>query len=228
MLSSLRSLVDLCFPLNCAACGEVLHAWEQVICLGCSASLPYRTDYKSGTNELVQLMQPRLPLVFAASYLEYQTGGRVQSILHALKYQGKKEIGQFLGQRFGEVLLPHLKKLPDVLVPIPLHPSKYKKRGYNQSEWIAKGISQAIQVPISTELLIRSTYTDTQTKKSRSARWDNVASSFLWQNPQELKGCHLAIVDDVITTGATMEASCLPLAQQVPVTFSALGLAFTA
>lgn len=228
MLPLLRSLVDLCFPLQCAGCEEVLHPWEQAICMACSASLPYRTDYKTPHNELQLLLQPRLPLVFAASYLEYQTGGRVQNILHALKYQGKKEIGQFFGRQFGEALRPHLPQLPEILVPIPLHPKKLNKRGYNQSEWIAKGIAEALGVPLALDVLVRSTFTQTQTKKSRSARWSNVESSFQWRDANALRGCHLGLVDDVITTGATLEASCLPLVEEVNVRFSALGLAFTA
>ena len=143
-----------------------------------------------------------------AALLFYKKGNSVQHILHALKYKGKKELGSFLGLYYGKKLATETRfQSVDYIIPIPLHPKKQKKRGYNQSEWIAKGLSKGMDVPYTNDVLVRTTFTETQTKKSRFNRWENVKEVFQVQNTEKYVGKHLLVCDDVLTTGATMEAA---------------------
>jgi ComF family protein len=128
--------------------------------------------------------------------------------LHHLKYYGVKELGEFLGNLYGAQLIKHEKwKTIDMILPIPLHKKKEKKRGYNQSEWIAKGLSAGMQVPYCNNILIRKEFTETQTKKSRFHRWENVKEVFHLSDFSVLENKHVLICDDVLTTGATLEAA---------------------
>jgi ComF family protein len=150
----------------------------------------------------------RVKVENVASLLFYKKGNMTQNILHHLKYKGNKELGRFLGQYYGTKLIEKeaYKKI-DVIIPIPLHQKKLKKRGYNQSEWIAIGLSEAMGIPCNTTTLIRTNFTETQTKKSRIDRWENVKNVFQIIDENSIKGKHILICDDVLTTGATMEAA---------------------
>ncbi|MCQ2271502.1 MAG: ComF family protein [Bacteroidales bacterium] len=150
----------------------------------------------------------RIPVQKVSSMLFYKKGDSVQRILHSLKYKGNKEIGNFLGEIYGRQLRqsPYFQSV-DCIIPIPLHPKKMKIRGYNQSEWIAKGLSTSMDIPYLTDVLIRSEFTETQTKKSRFNRWENVKEVFAVDNVETVKGKHILLCDDVLTTGATTEAA---------------------
>ena len=150
----------------------------------------------------------RISVENVGSFLFYKKENQVQKILHHLKYNGAKEIGFFLGNIYGTQLIEHEKwKTIDMIIPIPLHKKKEKKRGYNQSEWIAKGLSLGMQIPYYSNILIRSEFTETQTKKSRFHRWENVKEVFQLANSDALTNKHVLICDDVLTTGATLEAA---------------------
>ena len=143
-----------------------------------------------------------------AALMFYKKGNRVQHILHQLKYNGRKEIGANLGEYYGKKLRDEIRFQDiDGIIPIPLHPKKLRKRGYNQSEWIANGLARGMGRDVWTDVLVRTQFTDTQTRKSRFSRWENVKEVFAVQHPEKIKGKHLLVCDDVLTTGATMEAA---------------------
>ena len=146
--------------------------------------------------------------------------------MHHLKYKGTKEVGKLLGNYYGEKLIlePRFQDI-DCIIPIPLHPKKLKKRGYNQSEWIAMGLSQGMQKPYLNDILTRTQFTETQTKKSRFNRWENVKEVFAIQNEEQIQGKHLLLCDDVLTTGATMEAAIQEILKVPDVTVSVVTLA---
>ena len=149
----------------------------------------------------------RIPLKQAYSWLIFNKHGRVQKLFHELKYKGKKEVGFYLGQSLGRAL----KKIevfepPDLIIPVPLHWRKERKRGYNQSDLIAQGLSTTIGISVNNFCLQRNLDSETQTHKKRYARWENVKTIFSVKQPNKLKGKHLLLVDDVVTTGSTLEA----------------------
>ncbi len=170
----------------------------------------------------------RVKLEGATSLLFYSKGGVVQKMLHDLKYKGNREAGIFMGQELGH----ELKTLQafcsaDMIIPVPLHPRKRRKRGFNQAEIIADGISDIMKIPVKTNILKRSTYSKTQTRKSRFLRWKNVEQIFFVKTPQSLEFKHVLLVDDVITTGATLESCCIQLAKAQDISISILTIAFT-
>ena len=150
----------------------------------------------------------RVQVENVGAFLFYKKGNLVQKILHHLKYTGEKEIGSFLGNLYGTQLIQSEKwKNIDMIIPIPLHKKKEKKRGYNQSEWIAKGLSKSMHTSYNTNILIRSEFTETQTKKNRFHRWENVKEVFQITDTNLLVNKHILLCDDVLTTGATLEAA---------------------
>ncbi len=202
------NIVSFFYPRLCVGCGDALRQHEQHLCLHCLLHLPETQTYREKDNPLALIFAGRVRVENVASYLYYKKGNSVQHILHALKYKGEKELGSFLGRRFGEQLAgePRFGDV-DYIVPIPLHPKKERKRGYNQSEWIARGLSEGMGKPYRTDVLSRVHYTETQTRKARFSRWENVKTVFSAGAPEQIEGRHLLVCDDVLTTGATMEAA---------------------
>ncbi|MEL6864495.1 MAG: phosphoribosyltransferase family protein, partial [Bacteroidota bacterium] len=160
----------------------------------------------------------RIDLKAGAALYYFSKGGRTQQLIHHLKYSGKKEIGLKLGQLYGKMLLesPYFKGI-DVIIPVPLHPRKQKKRGYNQSDWFAKGLSESMNCPWYAHGLQRIHMANSQTQKSRLERLVNVSQAFEVKNRALLEGKHILLVDDVLTTGATLEA-CSEKILQIPQT----------
>ena len=208
----IHSFIGLFYPKLCEACGISLGRNEHVMCTSCIYHLP-RTDYwNEGGNPVEKLFWGRVKLEHACAFFFFTKGSRFRKLLHQLKYNGKKEIGIELGRRLGL----ELKKAPlyqtiDMVIPVPLHPKRQRKRGYNQSEQIAAGISVATGWLTDARSLIRTSYTETQTRKGKIERWENVSKVFAVKYPEHLKNKHVLLVDDVITTGATIEAcaTCL-------------------
>lgn len=201
----LKSLVNLLFPRVCAACGNVLLEGEDSVCTTCRFLLP-KTGYENNPdNPLAQMFYGQMPFNAVMAEFFFSKTGKVQHLIHGLKYHHCRENGIFLGQEIGKSLL----KAPDYqgidfIIPIPLHPKKEKLRGYNQSLVIAEGIHEIMNVPIAEKSLVRSVYTNTQTKKSREERYQNVKDIFELKKPEQLQGKHVLLVDDVLTTGATL------------------------
>ena len=200
-----KSLVNLLFPRVCAACGNILLEGEDSVCTTCRFLLP-KTGYENNPdNPLAQMFYGQMPFNAVMAEFFFSKTGKVQHLIHGLKYHHCRENGIFLGQEIGKSLL----KAPDYqgidfIIPIPLHPKKEKLRGYNQSLVIAEGIHEIMNVPIAEKSLVRNVFTDTQTKKSREERYQNVKDIFELKKPEQLQGKHVLLVDDVLTTGATL------------------------
>ncbi len=209
-----KHLLNLLFPRVCAACGTLLLEGEDTVCTTCRFLLP-KTSYElNPDNPLAQMFYGQMPFNAVMAEFFFSKSGKVQQLIHGLKYKGCRENGIFMGQEIGK----SLEKAPDYqgidyIIPIPLHPKKEKLRGYNQSQIIAEGISEVMKVPIASNFMSRSVFTDTQTKKSREDRWNNVKDIFVLKNQELLMGKHVLLVDDVITTGATLMSAGKALMQ---------------
>ncbi len=204
----LNDFFNLIFPRLCCACDSALLKNETTICVQCELTLPKTNYHLDKENPLNKIFWGRVEVEMVSSYLLYGKGGRVQKLLHNLKYKGVKEVGEKIGLLYGYDLLKAKEyHTIDFIVPIPLHKNKLKKRGYNQSEYFAKGLSMSMKIPVNFEDFTRVIDTKTQTKKTRYKRWENVADIFSLKEDNELKAKTILLVDDVITTGATMEAA---------------------
>jgi len=208
-MNPICDLVSLVFPKICAICGNNLLYHETVICISCQFHLPLTNFHLDDKNPLILSFCGGSRIGTAGAYLYFNKGNQVQKLIHSLKYKNRPDIGVYLGKQYGSCLkkVPGLEKL-DYIIPIPLHPLKQKFRGYNQSEAIAEGLSISMDVPVNINSIIRKKITETQTRKSRFRRWENVEETFFVHSPQVLINKHVLIVDDVITTGATIE-SCI-------------------
>ncbi len=227
-MSVFNDLLSLFFPQLCAGCNSPLVKGEDILCLNCLADLP-RNDFSDGKESPFALtFLGRIDYCYAASYYCFDKGGRVQHLLHELKYKGRKDIGFKLGLMFGFELdqQPQFTQI-DAIIPVPLHPRKQRSRGYNQSTEICRGISQSMNRPLILGNLIRKVYTSTQTTKGRYERWENVSGIFSVKNSKTLLGKHILLVDDVVTTGATIEACSEPLLKIPGVKLSIAALAST-
>jgi ComF family protein len=224
--SYLQGFAGLIFPRYCAACGHALYRNENILCMGCYAELPRTRFHHDAENEVAQMFWGRVPAENATSFMYFAKGSRYQHILHELKYNGQKQIGTAMGRLFGSELKNTPFSTADLIIPVPLHPSKFKTRGYNQSELIASGISEILHLPLETTLISRAIDTTSQTHKTRYERWENVRYIFHCENPEALKNKHVMLVDDVITTGATLEACASCLAPVEGIKISLVSLAF--
>lgn len=171
-----------------------------------------RTNFSLGKNNIVdQLFWGRFPVHSAGAYYYFRKGGHVQKILHQLKYKNNPEIGITIGKLYGQEILKSGCDIPDLIIPIPLHPKKLRIRGYNQSERFGIGLSEALNIPMDTTNFVRNTFTETQTKKTRYDRWNNVKDIFFCHNPDLFTNKHILLIDDVITTGSTIESAAIKL-----------------
>jgi len=193
----LNYLTELFFPRLCVVCGDKLIEQEQWICLHCLHHIPRTNFHLEPENRVAQLFYGRVQIEFATSFYYFSKGSKYQTLLHGLKYKGMKELGEEIGKHFGIDLLQSSGfSSVDCVCPVPLHPSKEKKRGYNQSWWIASGIARQMQKELS----------DTNLKRVRFERWQNVEGIFELARPEDFSGKHILLVDDVVTTGSTLEA----------------------
>ena len=203
----LQQFIALLYPRLCEACGASLHRHEDVLCLHCLYHLPRTGYWKEAGNKVEQLFWGKIKLEHACALFFFNKGSRYRRLLHKLKYKGKKQIGVELGRRLGmELNTAALYQTIDTIIPVPLHPKKQRIRGYNQSEQIAIGIAETTGWILDTQSLCRQEFTETQTRKNRLDRWQNVAEVFTVKHPDAVRGKHVLLVDDVITTGATIEA----------------------
>lgn len=222
----LYSFISLLFPRCCVVCGRSLAKGEECICAMCNINLPRTNYHLQKDNQVEQLFWGKIPLERATSFFFYRKGSDFRQILHQLKYGGQKEIGAIMGRYMAsELTVSGFFEGIDVIIPVPLHKRKQRIRGYNQSEWIARGISTVTGIRIDTEVIVRRKHTDTQTRKSTFERWENVDGIFELHHAESLKGKHLLVVDDVLTTGATTVACASRLMEIEGVRISVLTLA---
>ncbi|MBO4531165.1 MAG: ComF family protein [Paludibacteraceae bacterium] len=220
-----NDLLDLFYPRFCIGCGATLIRDESDLCLSCLVGLPMITESYRPENFIETRFYGRAKIESAASFLYYEKETMSQKILHEIKYHGNKELGRRLGRMFGSRLKGVMFKDVDALIPVPLHANKLKTRGYNQSEWIAKGMADSLERPVWTDVIERVVENSTQTKKSAYERWENVKGIFQLTHQREVEGTHLLIVDDVLTTGSTLEACVLPFKELKNIRISVATLA---
>ena len=220
---------DLCklfFPQCCLVCGKTLLEGEEYLCFHCLSNMPRTHLYLHKDNEMEKELWGKFPIERASAYLYYSKGGDVKKLLTDLKYRGNADLGCFLGRCMTrEMLSSGFFQGVDGIIPVPLHPRKQKIRGYNQSIMLANGVSSVTNIPVWNDLLVRTQYTQTQTRKGSYERWLNVKDMFECTSPDRLRGKHVLLVDDVFTTGATLVA-CADAFRQIPdLRFSVLTLA---
>jgi len=211
----LADFLSLLFPQLCESCNEKLSGQEKLICTNCLYQLPYTNFHQQADHIVAKQFWGKIELEASYALFYFTKGGRVQRLMHHLKYKNKPQIGNLLGQIAGKQLYDHEKfKSVDIIIPVPLHLSRMRKRGYNQSERFAKGLAERLNAIVSVKNLVRTKATETQTQKSRYARFDNVKSVFAIKDPEALVGKHILLVDDIMTTGSTLE-SCGQMLLQI-------------
>ncbi len=223
----LKDLYQTVFPRVCYGCSTDLARTENWLCSICKTNLPVTHFHRYHSNPITQLFTGRIPLVHASSFFYFVKESAVQHLLHALKYNNTPKLGTAIGEWYAEQLITdHAFETVDTIIPIPLHLSKQRLRGYNQSEMFASGLADLFNKPMDTSSIIRNKATATQTKKNRMERWTNVEDVFEIQMPEKIKNKHILLIDDVITTGATLEACANKILQVAGCTVSIATIAF--
>ncbi len=205
-----KSTLDIFYPNFCATCKADLNTNENHLCLTCLYELPYIQNNQHDKDNLEQLFWGRKEVQGVFSLFNYQKGNQVQELLHLIKYHKRTQLAKFLGSQLGQQIQQnHF----DYIIPVPLHKKKLKLRGFNQSTLISKGIQKVIEVPVKEKLVKRIVHNPTQTTVSKFDRWSNVRDIFKVSQPDKLRNKHVLLVDDVLTTGATIEACVKQLLQ---------------
>ena len=223
-----ESLLHVVFPHVCDGCGSDLLNIASTLCIRCLSSLPETNFEIHPNNPVEKSFWGRLPILNAAAHLYFTKESLVQHLMHQLKYKGNKDLGLQLGRLMGTALKNAARfNEIEALVPLPLFPSKEKKRGYNQATVLCEGIAEILSLPVLDKVITRPQHTETQTKKGRIERWKNIEGKFLLTDPPAIQNKHLLLVDDVVTTGATLEAcgNELLTAENVRLSVSTLCLA---
>lgn len=202
-----HDFLNLLYPRLCYGCDSSLGTNEPVLCTSCLHALPIAPGYVEKDNPVEKIFYGRIPVENATSLLLFEKKGMVQKLIHNLKYRGHKEIGPFLGSWLGNELkqLPHWKTVTAVL-PVPLHSKKLKIRGFNQVTGFGEELAKALKVPFYENILLKISATQTQTLKKRLSRWGTIDETFILNEPHLLENHHVLLVDDLVTTGATLEA----------------------
>lgn len=226
--SSLNDLLHLFFPHVCTGCGTDVLDQQQMLCLRCLNELPSTNFFNQPGNPVEQVFYGRIDITNAGAAYYFTKESLMQNIIVQLKYRGNKEIGIFLGKFMGNLLLNSANFSGiDVLVPLPLNPIREKKRGYNQATALCNGIASVLNKPVVDNNVHRTVYTETQTHKDRISRWENMDGIFAIRNPSSLEHKHILLVDDVVTTGATLEACGAEILKINGTTLSIATLAYT-
>lgn len=202
-----QSAAQLFYPHICAGCGSDLLKVNELLCIQCIHELPHTQFEKYPNNPIERIFYGRLHIEAAHSEFYFNKGELIQHLVHDFKYKGNKAIGIYLSKIMGDKMLESGRfKNIDYLIPLPLFADKEFKRGFNQATIICEGIAEAMNIPVVTKNVNRIRFTETQTRKHRTERWENVSDSFRVEHPTVLENKHILLVDDVITTGATLEA----------------------
>ncbi len=197
----------LYFPKNCPACGRPLRLFGANICGRCSQNLPETHFFEAPGNPIEKIFYGRLPVHAGAAAWYFHKNSALQALLFQLKYKSNEDVGLFIGKQMGALLAASERFATiDALVPVPLHPQALSKRGFNQAALICEGIGQVWHKPVLRSAITRTKHTNTQTKQSRAVRWENMENAFSIKEHTSITGKHLLLIDDVITTGATIEA----------------------
>lgn len=212
----ITSTLHLFYPHLCNGCGTDILSNDSLLCFECFNSLPHTQYAKYENNPIEKIFWGRLPIKAAFAEFYFDKESLIQHLVHQLKYKNNTGIGIYLGEMMGNSINSSNRfEEIDALVPLPLYPDKERKRGYNQAKIICDGISSVTKIPVLNNIVIRQRFTETQTRKHRTERWQNVSESFAVKDKTSLEGKHILLVDDVITTGATLEA-CGNCILQIP------------
>ena len=202
----LNDFLSLIYPTFCEACERSLIKGEEIICTHCIADLPRLNYHNERDNPLYTKFRGRVPIDFASAFLMFRKKGAVQHLLHSFKYRDRPDIGVKLGKVYGNELSRSSSiSAVDLIVPVPLHKARERQRGYNQSERWAAGLGEALSIPVENNIQ-RVAKTESQTKRTKLKRWENVQESFQVKFPERIIGKRILLVDDIVTTGATLEA----------------------
>ena len=224
----LKDLFHLMYPELCAVCGEALVRQERHICMACLNAFPQTGIHTWPGNEVERRFWGKVPVERGIAFFYYEKESALQQAIFQLKYRGEKELGTVLGRYAGTALAEAgVYDAVDVIVPVPLHPKKRAKRGYNQSLEIARGVSAVTRIPITSKALKRKSFEASQTKMNRWQRNENVEDVFLLTDGNAVKGKHILIIDDVVTTGATVISCAKELMKAGGTRFSVMSLGFT-
>jgi len=223
----LSPLVHLFYPHTCDGCGRDLVRTENILCLRCLRRLPATGFQQWDSNPVARIFWGRVSICHAMAAYYFTRASVLQRLIHQFKYHHRRDIALHLGRQTGrQLLLSEWLYEIDCIVPVPLHPAKERHRGYNQAAVLAGGIAEIVGKPVLPHAMRRTAYADSQTRKGRVSRWENVAGAFTVKEPASLQGRHVLLVDDVITTGATSEACSQAIIDvQASVSFCALAFA---
>ena len=224
----LSAVINLFFPKTCHACDAILIDNETDICVRCRHELPLTNYHFERPETMKKIFYGRVHLEAATALFYFHKSGRVQHLLHHLKYKGKEEIGRIFGNWLGAEILesPYFESI-DIVIPIPIHSKKLKQRGYNQVALFAQQIAKILNASYVDDVLLKSINTKTQVFQSREARFQSVTDSFYTQNLNTIDAQHILLVDDIITTGATIEACALVLNPENKIRLSVATIAIT-
>jgi ComF family protein len=207
-----HGLLHLFYPRLCEGCSKPLLGEEHTLCIGCSVHLPKTEYHHIADNDTAVRFAGRVPFIHATSFAYFTDDGLLQHLLHGLKYKNKKESGIYLGKQFAyDLQQTDWISAVSAIVPVPLHPKKEAIRGYNQCSLIAEGMSEVLHIPVAGKTLLRTRHTESQTQKTRAERVRNMQDAFEIKNGNTLSGKHILLIDDVLTTGATLEACAISL-----------------
>jgi ComF family protein len=228
-LTLLSDFIHLFYPNLCVGCQLEAVAQHELFCIACETKLPITDFHKVSDNEAMQRMEGGYPFSLGLSMFRFYPGGIVQEMIHQIKYKGQTNIAYRLGRRYGDILRRDCMETKDLsyIVPVPLHKKRMRARGYNQSKYFADGLSTSLGVATAPNLIIRVKDTSSQTTKSRKERLQSMEGAFKLNSTRDLKGHHLLLVDDVLTTGSTLEAVTQTLVKVSPikVSFATIALA---
>ena len=223
-----HGLLHLFYPRLCEGCNKPLLSGEHTLCIGCSVHLPKTEYHHIPDNDTAIRFAGRVPFIHATSFAYFTNDGLLQHLLHGLKYKSKKESGIFLGKQFAyDLLQTDWIKTIDAIVPVPLHLKKEASRGYNQCDLIAMGMSEMLHIPVAEKLLFRIRHTESQVNKTRSERVRNMQDAFEVKNATKLANKNILLIDDVLTTGATLEACAIALLSipDIKISIATIGIA---
>ena len=221
-----KDFSSLFFPKLCLACRKK-SIEKNIICVSCELKLPETNYHLNKENTVAERFWGRIPIEYAAAMYFFSKNTVTQELIYQLKYASKPQVGSVLGEHYGMQLKNSMFDEVDCIIPVPLHSVREYKRGYNQSSKIAQGLSISMEKPWYNDAVIRTVNTMTQTKKTKADRFENVKKAFEVSKPHLLKGKHILLVDDVITTGATLEAFALKVLEieDIKISIVALGVA---
>lgn len=220
-------MLNLIFPKVCAGCEEILSEGENVLCVECRHRIPLANFHNVGNDFMKNKFYGRFPLENATALIQFQKRGLTQELMHSLKYRGQKELSSFFGEWLGAELAENPKYgQVSMVIPVPLHKERLKKRGYNQVEGFGRELARALQVPYRDDILVKISKTGSQVFKTRILRFETEAI-FFNQKIDDVKDHHVLLVDDIITTGATLEKCAIQLLKGENVKISIATIAFT-